>query len=68
MTIMAEIDLRDQNNIGDMLPHKPMRLSMENKNLLSKKGDIYVGTGGSQSVTIEDDTYIIAETAKVSVP
>lgn len=67
---MAEIDLRDQNNnnVRDMLPHKPMRLSMENKNLLSKKGDIYVGTGGTQTVTIEDDTYIIAKTAKVSVP
>lgn len=65
---MAEIDLRDQNNVRDMLPHKPMRLSMENKNLLSKKGDIYVGTGGTQTVIIEDDTYIIAETAKVSVP
>ena len=65
---MAEIDLRDQNNVRDMLPHKPMRLSMENKNLLSKKGDIYVGTGGTQTVTIEDDTYTIAETAKVSVP
>ena len=68
---MAEIDLRDQNmaeNVRDMLPHKSMRLSMENKNLLSEKGDIYVGTGGSQSVTIEDDTYIIAKTAKVSVP
>ena len=65
---MAEIDLRDQNNVRDMLPHKPMRLSMENKNLLSEKGDIYVGTGGTQTVIIEDDTYIIAETAKVSVP
>lgn len=67
---MAEIDLRKQNNfnIRDMLPHKPMRLSMENKNLLSEKGDIYVGTGKTQTVTIEDDTYIIAETAKVSVP
>ena len=42
---MAEIDLRDQNNVGDMLPHKSMRLSMENKNLLSEKGDIYVGMG-----------------------
>ena len=65
---MAEIDLRNQNNVRDMLPHKPMRLSMENKNLLSKKGDIYVGTGESQTVIIEDDTYTIAETAKVSVP
>ena len=65
---MAEIDLRDQNNVRDMLPHKPMRLSMENKNLLSKKGDIYVGTGGTQTVNIEDDTYKIAETTKVSVP
>ena len=67
---MAEIDLRKQNNVNvrDMLPHKPMRLSMENKNLLSEKGDIYVGTGESQTVIIEDDTYIIAKTAKVSVP
>lgn len=68
---MANINLRDDEHkteVQDMLPHKVMRLSMETKNLLSNAGDIYVGTGGSETVEIEDDTYTIAKTGKVSIP
>lgn len=68
---MANINLRDDEHkteVQDMLPHKVMRLSMETKNLLSNAGDIYVGTGGFETVEIEDDTYTIAKTGKVSIP
>lgn len=43
-----------------------MRKSIENKNLLAKKGSMYVGTGNMETISIEDDTYIIPITAELS--
>lgn len=43
-----------------------MRKSIENKNLLAKKGSMYVGTGNMETISIGDDTYIIPITAELS--
>ena len=43
-----------------------IRKSIENKNLLAKKGSMYVGTGNVETISIGDDTYIIPITAELS--
>ena len=43
-----------------------MRNSIENKNLLSKKGSMYIGTGGSHSVSSENVS--VAETTSLDPP
>lgn len=68
---MAEIDMRQGDNITNnqipsILPAEVMRKSMENKNLLTDKGSIYVGTGETETIAIEDDNYIVAKTAVLS--
>lgn len=66
----------DSNNvIPNSKPAAPMRMSMENKNLLTTKGAIYVGTGTTNTVTINvvdsanvssTDTYNVAKTASLA--
>lgn len=48
-------DDAEKNALANNLPGRVMRLSMENKNLLMEKGQIYVGTGNTHPVTI---TYV----------
>lgn len=48
-------DGAEKNALANNLPGRVMRLSMENKNLLMEKGQIYVGTGNTHPVTI---TYV----------
>ena len=48
-------DDAEKNALANNLPGRVMRLSMENKNLLMNKGQIYVGTGNTHPVTI---TYV----------
>ena len=50
------------------MPCEVMRKSIENKNLLSAKGDLYVGTGESEDITIDEDIYTVAKTGKISAP
>lgn len=69
-------DMIDSNNvIPNSKPAAPMRMSMENKNLLATKGAIYVGTGTTNTTTINvvdsanvssTDTYSIAKTAALT--
>lgn len=68
---MAEIDMRQGDNITNnqipsILPAEVMRKSMENKNVLTEKGSMYVGTGETETIAIEDDNYIVAKTAVLS--
>ena len=71
---MANIDLRDasqflnSDQIPNLMPCEVMRKSIENKNLLSAKGDLYVGTGESEDITIDEDIYTVAKTGKIAVP
>lgn len=71
---MANIDLRDasqflnSDQIPNLMPCEVMRKSIENKNLLSAKGDLYVGTGESEDITIDEDIYTVAKTGKISAP
>ena len=44
-----------------------MRKSMENKNLLSSKGSIYVGTGDTNNVVVSGSTVSIPKTAALTV-
>lgn len=44
-----------------------MRKSMENKNLLSSKGSIYVGTGDTNDVVVSGSTVSIPKTAALTV-
>ena len=48
-------DDAEKNALANNLPGRVMRLSMENKNLLMEKGQIYAGTGNTHPVTI---TYV----------
>ena len=59
--------------INNGLPGEVMRKSMENKNLLTAKGSMYVGTGASQNVVIADvdgvtGTYSVKTTEELKVP
>lgn len=71
---MANIDLRDasqflnSDQIPNLMPCEVMRKSIENKNLLSAKGDLYVGTGESEDITIDEDIYTVAKTGKIAAP
>ena len=60
---MADYDLRGIETIQNGLPASVMRNCMENKNLLNVKGSMYIGTGNNQSLTINNDNYVIANTA-----
>lgn len=63
---MAEIDLRNNEQIPNGLPGEAMRKSMENKNILAEKGSLYVGTGAVETVEILGDNYLIAQTGKLT--
>ena len=65
---MAEIDLRNNEQIPNGLPGEAMRKSMENKNILAEKGSLYVGTGKTEVVSIDGagNSYIIAQTDKIT--
>ena len=67
---MAEFDLRSANytekeQIPNGLPGEVMRKSMENKNILTRKGSLYVGTGTVDEVKILGDNYLIAQTGEL---
>ena len=67
---MAEIDLRsadytENKQIPNGLPGEVMRKSMENKNILTRKGSLYVGTGTVDEVKILGDNYLIAQTGEL---
>lgn len=67
---MAEFDLRsadytENKQIPNGLPGKVMRKSMENKNILTQKGSLYVGTGTVDEVKILGDNYLIAQTGEL---
>lgn len=64
---MSQIYPKDGYNcILNNLRADVIRKSIENKNLLAKKGSMYVGTGNMETVSIGDDTYIIPITAELS--
>lgn len=46
------------------MPAKIIRASIANTNLLSKDGDLFVGTGGTYTETIDETTYTYAKIAK----
>ena len=54
--------------IATGLPLKVMRITMENKSLLSEPGTLYCGTGKTIPVTVGDNTYNIPETIAVNPP
>ena len=59
---MAELDLRsakytEKEQIPNGLPGEVMRKSMENKNILTRKGSLYVCTGIVDEVKILGDNY-----------
>lgn len=61
------------NTIPNGLPAAVMRQSMENKNLLQKKGAIYAGTGGQNTVDTSgiegaSDSVKIAQTNSLNPP
>lgn len=62
---MAEIDLINNGRIPNGLPGEVMRKSMENKNILTKKGSLYVGTGAADTVEILGNNYSIAQTGEL---
>lgn len=63
---MADFKPIDNNaTIPDLQPAQVVLESMENKNLLEKRGDIYVGTGSNSSVQIGSTKYIISRTSKL---
>lgn len=64
---MSTIIPKDSNNcIRNGLRADIMRKSIENKNLLSQKGSMYVGTGTVVSTVIGGDTFNIPITAELS--
>lgn len=64
---MSQIIPKDINNcILNNLRADVIRKSIENKNLLAKKGSMYVGTGDAETISIGGDTYIIPITAELS--
>ena len=67
---MAEINLINQETavIGDGLPYKVVRNSIPNASYLGTKGDLFVGTGVSNDVIIDGDTYKLTKMGKLSVP
>lgn len=68
---MANYTPEDLNTNG-VIPNQTlapvMRNSLENKNLLSEKNSMYVGTGTTNSVAGGDDTYDVAVTDAISPP
>lgn len=62
---MAEFDLINNGRIPNGLPGEVMRKSMENKNILTKKGSLYVGTGAADTVEISGNNYSIAQTGEL---
>lgn len=54
--------------IATGLPLKVMRITMENKSLLSKPGTLYCGTGEIIPVTVGDNAYNIPVTIAVQPP
>lgn len=61
--------LIDSNNsISSDLPLEIMRKSMENKNLLSEKNSLYVGTGDSTQISVNGANYTIVQTGVLSPP
>lgn len=69
---MATKNPSDLVDSGGAIPNQQlasvMRRSMENKNLLAKKGSIYVGTGTDQSTTVGSDTFKTAITEALEAP
>lgn len=72
-------DASDASVIGNNLPPRAMRYTMENKNLLKRKGSLYVGTGKTKETTIRiqdpssesgysDVTYDIPTTEALTPP
>ena len=69
---MAEVISTD-GFIRNGLPGKPMRMAMESKNLLTKQGSIYVGTGEAKTITLTGstggtETYTVYETTALDPP
>lgn len=63
---MSQIIPKDRDNcILNNLRADVMRKSIENKNLLTNKGSMYVGTGNAETVTIGGDIYVIPITAEL---
>ena len=61
--------------IRNGLPGKPMRMAMESKNLLTKQGSIYVGTGSYKDIVLTGtgdaggtETYRVYETTALNPP
>lgn len=59
--------------IANSLPGRAMRVAMENKGMLTGKGQLYVGTGGTQDIVVTGmdggtRTYTIPVTVAVPPP
>lgn len=64
---MNQIIPKDRDNcILNNLRADVMRKSIENKNLLTSKGSMYVGTGNVETITIGDNLYVTPITAELS--
>lgn len=64
---MAILSLKDQDGvIPNNLRADVMRKSMENKNLLTHKGSLYIGTGTTESYEVDGNQVNICQTSELT--
>lgn len=61
-------NLNDNGVIPNFTPAPVFRNSVENKNLLSEKNSMYIGTGETQTVTFGEKQYSIPTTKALTPP